>query len=122
MTDKASKTKVRVIVLMLWILLAAFYFSLTYAYISASNRDTSLDEYLRYIVVVCGDDRRPTKEVRSLVLAKAEEFYEYALGALTQIKSVKRAHRPLSANSGHCAPFPSRRRDANLANGKRPRE
>jgi len=74
MTDQARKTKIRIIVLMLWILLAAFYFSLTYEYISASNRDTSLEEYLRYIVVVCGDDRRPNKEVRSLVLAKAEEL------------------------------------------------
>ena len=74
MTENASKTKVRLIVLFLWILLAAFYFTLAYDYIVASNKDKTLDEYLRYIVVVCGDDGRPTKEVRTLVLNRAEEL------------------------------------------------
>ena len=74
MTEKAGKTRVRLIVLILWILLAAFYFSLAYDYIVASNRDKEFNEYLSYIVEVCGDDRRPTKEVRTLVLSRAEEL------------------------------------------------
>jgi hypothetical protein len=74
MTEKASKTRVRLIVLMLWILLAAFYFSLAYDYITASNKDKELDSYLQYIVEVCGDDHRPNKEVRELVVTRAEEL------------------------------------------------
>lgn len=74
MTEKASKTRVRLIVLTLWILLAAFYFSLAYDYVIASNKDKELNTYLQYIVVVCGDDHRPNKEVRTLVLTRAEEL------------------------------------------------
>jgi hypothetical protein len=74
MTEKASKTRVRLIVLILWILLAAFYFSLAYDYIIASNKDKELDTYLQYIVEVCGDDHRPNKEVRMLILNRADEL------------------------------------------------
>jgi len=74
MTEKASKRKTRLIVLFLWILLAGFYFSLAYDYIIASNKDKELDDYLQYIVEVCGDDHRPSKEVRTLVLTRAEEL------------------------------------------------
>ena len=64
MTEKANKTRVRLVVLSLWIVLAAFYFSLAYDYIVASNRDKEFNEYLSYIVEVCGDDRRPTDPPR----------------------------------------------------------
>ena len=74
MAEKSNKTRFRLIVLSLWIVLAAFYFSLAYDYIVASNRDKEFNEYLSYIVEVCGDDRRPTKEVRTLVLSRAEEL------------------------------------------------
>jgi len=74
MTEKVSKTRVRLIVLLLWLLLAAFYFSLAYDYIIASNKDKELNEYLQYIVLVCGDDHRPNKEVRELVLTRAGEL------------------------------------------------
>ena len=74
MTEKANKTKVRLIVLLLWVVLAAFYFSLAYDYIVASNKDKELDTYLNYIVEICGDDHRPNKEVRTLVLNRAEEL------------------------------------------------
>jgi len=73
-TERAHKGRVRLVVFSLWIVLAAFYFSLAYDYIIASNRDKEFDEYLQYIVEVCGDDRRPTKEVRTLVLTRAEEL------------------------------------------------
>ena len=74
MTEKAGKTRIRLIVLILWILLAAFYFSLAYDYVIASNKDKELNTYLQYIVEVCGDDNRPNKEVRTLVLTRAEEL------------------------------------------------
>ena len=74
MAEDVNKSRVRLIVLSLWIVLAAFYFSLAYDYIVANNRDKTFDEYLQYIVGVCGDDRRPTAEVRTLVLTRAEEL------------------------------------------------
>jgi hypothetical protein len=74
MTEKAEKTKIRVIVLLLWILLAAFYFSLAYDYVIASSKDKKFDEFLQYVVEVCGDDHRPNKEVRELVLTRAQEL------------------------------------------------
>ena len=74
MAEKVVNQKLRLVVLALWILLAYFYSSLAYEYIVASNKDKKLDEYIQYLVVLAGDDHRPTKEVRSLVVSKAEEL------------------------------------------------
>ena len=74
MTETARTPNMRRIVLLFWILLAFLYFLLTYDYILAGNKDKKLDEYLQYVVQVCGDDHRPAKEVRALVLVKADEL------------------------------------------------
>jgi hypothetical protein len=74
MNEKVGNLNVRVIVLLLWILLAFCYASLAYDYIAASSRDKKLDEYVQYLVVECGDQHRPAKEVRSLVLFKADDL------------------------------------------------
>jgi len=73
-TQKTGNLNVRLIVLLLWIFLAFFYSCLAYDYIIASNKDKRLEEYIQYIVVVCGDDHRPQREVRSLVLLKANQL------------------------------------------------
>lgn len=74
MTEKARNPNIRRVVLLLWVLLAFIYSSLTYDYIVAGNKDRKLDEYLQYVVQVAGDDHRPSKEVRALVLVKADEL------------------------------------------------
>ena len=74
MTETARNPNKRRIVLLLWILLAFFYSFLTYDYIVAGNKDKKLVEYLQYVVQVCGNDHRPAKEVRALVLVKADEL------------------------------------------------
>jgi len=75
MSEKAGKTTTRVSVFILWIILAMVYCSLAYDYIRAGNADKKLDDYLQYVVVICGDDHRPNKEVRSLVLIRARDLH-----------------------------------------------
>jgi len=74
MSEKAGNPTTRISVFALWIILALVYTSLCYDYIRAGNADKKLDEYLQYVVVVCGDDHRPNKEVRSLVLIRARDL------------------------------------------------
>jgi len=74
MSEKAGNTTTRVSVFVLWIVLALVYSSLCYDYIRAGNADKKLEDYLQYVVVICGDDHRPNKEVRSLVLIRARDL------------------------------------------------
>ena len=74
MTEKAGNPKVLIVVLALWILLGYFYFALAYAYVIASNKDKKLDVYIQYLVVEAGDAHRPVKEVRDLVVVRADEL------------------------------------------------
>jgi hypothetical protein len=62
------------IVLLLWVLVAFFYFYLSYNYIRVSMDDKQFDDYLQYIVHIAGDEHRPAKEVRALILVRAEEL------------------------------------------------
>src|ERR1041385_5835370 len=62
------------ILLLLWLLVAVFYFYLSYDYIRVSMRDKEFVEYLQYIVQIGGNQYRQAKEVQSLVLIKAEEL------------------------------------------------
>jgi len=61
-------------VLFLWILVAFFYFYLSYNYIRASMNDKQFDDYLQYVVRIAGDERRPAKEIRALILVRADEL------------------------------------------------
>ena len=74
MTEKINKWKTRYLVLFLWLALGFFYTGLAYNYIVVSDKDKKLNEYLNYVVEVCGDDHRPTKEIRSLVLIRADQL------------------------------------------------
>jgi hypothetical protein len=62
------------LVLGVWILVALLYFYISYDYVRISMNDKTFGEYLQYVVQIAGDDRRPTKEVRALILVKAEEL------------------------------------------------
>ncbi len=64
----------RRVVLLIWVLVAIFYFYLSYDYIQASVRDSRLNEYLDHVVQLAGSEHRPAKEVRALILVKAEEL------------------------------------------------
>ncbi len=68
------RPQLRRLVLLLWILVAFFYFYLSSDYIRISMNDRRLTEYLEYLVQIAGNEHRPAVEVRALVLVKAEEL------------------------------------------------
>jgi len=61
-------------VLLLWMRVAFFYFYLSYDYIRVTNTDRSFGDYLEYVVQIAGQDHRPAREIRALLLVKAEEL------------------------------------------------
>src|SRR5262245_3211599 len=69
-----QKPSVRRLLLFVWILVGFFYFYLSYDYIRVSIRDGKLSEYLDHVVELAGNENRPAKEVRTLILVKAEEL------------------------------------------------
>ena len=71
---EAPKTQTRRLVLLVWILVAIFYFYLSYDYIRVSNNDRVFADYLSYAVQLAGSEGRPSKELRELILVKADEL------------------------------------------------
>lgn len=62
------------LVFLTWLLVAFFYFYLSYDYIRATTADRQFEDYLQYVVQIAGTEHRPSKEVRALILVKAEEL------------------------------------------------
>jgi hypothetical protein len=64
----------RYVALGLWILLAAIFFSLAKQWIVYTSSDRQLTEYVESVLRKAAVDRRPTKDIRTLVMVKAEEL------------------------------------------------
>ena len=62
------------VVLLLWVVVAFFYFYLSYDYIRVTMHDRQFEDYLQYVVQIAGNEQRPPKEIRELLLVKAEEL------------------------------------------------
>jgi len=62
------------IALLLWLLVAFFYFYLSYDYIRVTMSDRQFADYLLHVVQIAGNEHRPAREVRALLLVKAEEL------------------------------------------------
>ena len=60
--------------LLLWVLVVSFYFYLSYDYIRMTSNDREFGDYMHYIVQLAGNDGRSPKEVRELLLTKAEQL------------------------------------------------
>ena len=60
--------------LLLWMLVASFYFFLSYDYIRVTSNDREFGDYLHYLVQLAGSDGRSPKEIRELLLVKAEQL------------------------------------------------
>ena len=60
--------------LLLWVLVAFFYFYLSYDYVRVTMNDRQFADYLQYVVQIAGNEQRPAKEIRALLLVKAEEL------------------------------------------------
>ena len=70
----AAGAHVKRLVLLTWAMVAFFYFYLSYDYIRVSMNDREFREYLGYVVKIAGEEHRPAKEIRALILVKAEEL------------------------------------------------
>jgi hypothetical protein len=67
-------TNLKRLALLLWALVAVFYFYLSYDYIRVTMSDREFAEYIQHVVQVAGSERRPARDVRDLLLVKAEEL------------------------------------------------
>src|SRR5262245_37235216 len=70
----AASANVKRLVLLTWLLVAIFYFYLSYDYIRVSMNDREFADYVQYVVQIAGTEQRPAKDVRALILVKAEEL------------------------------------------------
>jgi len=62
------------LVLLIWLLVGFFYFFLSWGYIRVTMDDQKFSEYLQYVVNIAGSGERPAKEIRALILVKAEQL------------------------------------------------
>src|SRR5687767_13392269 len=74
MTGQAAPRHAVRLVLLFWILMACFYSYLSFDYIRASMNDKELGDYLEHIVQLAGSQQRPSREIRTLLLIKAQEL------------------------------------------------
>ena len=72
--EKSSLENRKILALLLWILVVIFYFYLSYDYIRTTMADKELGEYIQHVIDVAGIEQRPAREVRALVLVKAEQL------------------------------------------------
>ena len=70
----AAKPGIKRLVFLVWLLVAFFYFYLSWDYIRANMNDKVFDDYLQYVVQIAAPEYRPTKEIRALILVKAEDL------------------------------------------------
>src|SRR5229473_509459 len=70
----AAGPSIKRLVFLVWLMVAFFYFYLSYDYIRATMADNKFADYLQYVVQLAGTDNRPSKEIRALILVKAQEL------------------------------------------------
>ena len=61
-------------VLLIWLLVGFFYFFLSWGYIRVTMDDQQFSDYLQYVVNIAGTEGRPNKEIRALILVKADQL------------------------------------------------
>jgi len=71
---KDERSQRKRIVLLLWILVAIFYFYISYDYVRITMSDRQFSDYLQHVVQIAGTERRPAQEIRALILVKAEQL------------------------------------------------
>jgi hypothetical protein len=74
MKTDSPKSHAKRLVLLCWILVAIFYFYLSWDYIRIQMNDDKFAEALQHIVQLAGNENRTSKDVRALVLVRADEL------------------------------------------------
>jgi hypothetical protein len=64
----------RYVVLFLWLFIGVFYASLITQWIHLNRQDDRFAQSMERIIQLGGTDNRPTKEVRALLLVRADEL------------------------------------------------
>lgn len=70
----SPKSHAKRLVLLFWMLVAIFYFYLSYDYIRIEMNDDKFGEALQHIVQIAGNENRNSKDIRALVLVRADEL------------------------------------------------
>ena len=71
---EATSVNGKRLVLLFWVLVAAFYFYLTFDYIRVAMNNDKLGEYARYVVQLAGNESRTPREIKALLLVRADEL------------------------------------------------
>lgn len=74
MTVEDPKKNAKRLVLLVWVMLAFFYFYISFDYIRIEMNDDKLNDYVRSVVQLAANENRTPREIRSLLVAKAEEL------------------------------------------------
>ena len=70
--DRATNTKR--LTLLVWALVSFFYFYLSYDYIRITTHDRQFADYMHHIVQTAGIDGRSAKDIRDLLLVRADQL------------------------------------------------
>jgi hypothetical protein len=62
------------LVFLLWMTVAFFYFYLSYDYVRVMKHDQQFADYLHHAVQLAGTEERAPKEIRALLLVRAEQL------------------------------------------------
>ena len=62
------------LVFLLWMMVAFFYFYLSYDYVRVMKHDQQFADYLHHVVQLAGTEEREPKEIRALLLVRAEQL------------------------------------------------
>jgi hypothetical protein len=62
------------LVFLVWLLVALFYFYLSWDYVRANMNDKQFADYVQYVVQIAGPEYTPSKDIRALILVKADEL------------------------------------------------
>lgn len=74
MTTVDPNASAKRVVFLSWVFVAIFYFYLCYDYIRVDMNASRLGEYVHYVVQLAGNEGRSSREVRTLLLVRAEEL------------------------------------------------
>ena len=72
--ERASHAQ-RYVAMFLWMSLGFLYVFMISQWLTVNNRDKLFTEYIDHVIQVAANEQRPAKEVRTLILIKAEDLF-----------------------------------------------
>jgi hypothetical protein len=75
-------------IVLVWILVSVVYFSFFRQWITVKANDKLFADYFRHVIQISASEQRPAREIRALLLVKAEELSLPIRGDQIQITGV----------------------------------